>query len=541
MPSHDHLTREDLAALVSTSRQLSAEVGLDELLDLILATACALTDSPDSALFLHDPNRNSLFFAAATGEDAEQALSMFGRDSLQHVPLESVAGRAFETGDAVIVDDLDREADHFKGTDRQTGHRSMSMLCVPLSVAGVRIGAMQLLNKRAGRYADRDLELVEVLGSQAAVAIRNATLVEDLLAHMGLGSAGKGASAFALIEEMSGPPHVEELTVMFADMRSFTQLTNVLSPQQLQDLLNDYLTMLCDQVVLHDGVVNKLVGDGILALFRGGDHPHRAVECALAMGEQFDRLRRVWDRASNVALDFLDIGIGIATDAVLLATLGNRQVRDFTPIGPAVNLANAFEFAARDGRRIFCDQRTYESVQDLVVQVDQPEVFQLTKPGQGVAHPYKRYELKRRQAQPGAVGRVFLSHNSDDKPAVRELAHALRQRDIPVWLDEDELVPGRPWQAALEEIIETAGSAAVIVGLSGLGPWEVPEMRAALSQFVERQMPVIPVLIPGAPRAPALPLFLREFTWVDLRDGVTDQGLDRLEWGIRGVKPSPGA
>jgi len=135
---------------------------------------------------------------------------------------------------------------------------------------------------------------------------------------------------------------------------------------------------------------------------------------------------------------------------------------------------------------------------------------------------------------------VFLSHNSKDKAAVRELARALQQRGIKVWLDEWELAPGRPWQEALEEVIETVRSAAVILGPAGLGPWEIPEMRACLSECVDRDLPVIPVLLPGVPDKPDLPLFLRSFTWVDLRDGLTDAGLDRLEWGITGVKPARG-
>lgn len=132
---------------------------------------------------------------------------------------------------------------------------------------------------------------------------------------------------------------------------------------------------------------------------------------------------------------------------------------------------------------------------------------------------------------------VFLSHSSKDKPTVRQLAQSLQARGLKVWLDEEQLVPGRPWQEALEPIIQTSRTAAVLVGKDGLGPWEIPEMRACLSEFVHRALPVIPVLLPGAPVKPELPLFLRDFTWVDLRDGFLEDGFDRLEWGITGVKP----
>ena len=132
---------------------------------------------------------------------------------------------------------------------------------------------------------------------------------------------------------------------------------------------------------------------------------------------------------------------------------------------------------------------------------------------------------------------VFLSHNSKDKPTVKQLAEELKNRGLRVWLDEWELVPGRPWQEALEEIIETTKTAAVLVGKDGMGPWEMPEMRGCLTEFVSRKMPVIPVLLPGTPKKPKLPLFLKQFTWVDLRSGLTKDGIDRIFWGITGKRP----
>ncbi len=135
---------------------------------------------------------------------------------------------------------------------------------------------------------------------------------------------------------------------------------------------------------------------------------------------------------------------------------------------------------------------------------------------------------------------VFLSHNSVDKPTVRRLAKALEDRGLQVWLDESQLVPGRPWQEALESIISTVSAVAVLVGKSGFGPWENPEMRSCLEESVRRGLPVVPVLLPGAPKELELPLFLKRFTWVDLRGGLRRKGIDRLHWGITGGKPYEG-
>jgi len=133
---------------------------------------------------------------------------------------------------------------------------------------------------------------------------------------------------------------------------------------------------------------------------------------------------------------------------------------------------------------------------------------------------------------------VFFSHNSADKPLVRKLAFELEQRGVRVWLDERELVPGGSWQDELERVIETIPAAAVLIGPSGIGPWEVPELRACLTECVDRHLSIIPVLLPGAPREIRIPLFLRQFNWIDLRAGITEEGLARLVWGIRGEKPS---
>ena len=131
---------------------------------------------------------------------------------------------------------------------------------------------------------------------------------------------------------------------------------------------------------------------------------------------------------------------------------------------------------------------------------------------------------------------VFLCHNSKDKPHVRKIAEQLQQYDLKPWLDIWELPPGRSWQRLLEKQIEQINSAAVFVGEDGFGPWQKQEIYAFLSEFVNRDCPVIPVLLPNAPTKPELPVFLRQFTWVDFRISDPDP-MYQLRWGITGKKP----
>jgi TIR domain len=145
-------------------------------------------------------------------------------------------------------------------------------------------------------------------------------------------------------------------------------------------------------------------------------------------------------------------------------------------------------------------------------------------------HHWKRLDQWQGQARRFDV---FLCHNSQDKPAVRELGKRLRTKGLLPWLDEWELRPGLPWQNLLEEQIEDILTAAVFVGASGFGPWQALEQRAFLQEFVERNCPVIPVILPGCDRVPRLPLFLKGMTWVDFRR-PDDEALKSLIWGITG-------
>jgi len=130
---------------------------------------------------------------------------------------------------------------------------------------------------------------------------------------------------------------------------------------------------------------------------------------------------------------------------------------------------------------------------------------------------------------------VFLCHNGQDKPTVKQIGEQLKRYGILPWLDEWELPPGRPWQRLLEEQIGKMKSAAVFVGKDGLGPWQHQEVDAFLREFAQRGCPVIPVVLHDAPQKPELPVFLRAFTWVDFRIKDPDP-MQRLIWGITGER-----
>ncbi len=137
---------------------------------------------------------------------------------------------------------------------------------------------------------------------------------------------------------------------------------------------------------------------------------------------------------------------------------------------------------------------------------------------------------------------VFLSHAGADQPAVEALARRLRDEEgLRVFFDRWELVPGAPWQEALEEALANSRSCAVFLGPEGIGPWHSAEMRVALGQRVAAEPKrVIPVLLPGASQD-AVPGFLGQRARVDFRGGLDDEAAyARLVAGVRGVAPGGG-
>jgi hypothetical protein len=133
---------------------------------------------------------------------------------------------------------------------------------------------------------------------------------------------------------------------------------------------------------------------------------------------------------------------------------------------------------------------------------------------------------------------VFLCHSSADKRAVTAIAERLRECGILPWLDAEQLQPGIPWQAELERQVKRIKTAIVFVGKRGIGPWQDIEMEAFLRHFLERNCPVIPVILPDSPNTPKLPVFLRGMSWIDFRKLDPDP-FEMLIWGITGSRSLP--
>ena len=141
----------------------------------------------------------------------------------------------------------------------------------------------------------------------------------------------------------------KRLTILFSDVRSFTTLTEKSEPVELLKQLNEYLEAMTEIIFRHDGIVDKFIGDGIMAHW-GAFTPDRpnamlAARSALEMMETLVVLNQQWVARGRPPLD---IGVGLNTDEVIFGNVGTGKKLDFTVIGDGVNLAARLESANKE-------------------------------------------------------------------------------------------------------------------------------------------------------------------------------------------------
>jgi class 3 adenylate cyclase len=168
----------------------------------------------------------------------------------------------------------------------------------------------------------------------------------------------------------------KQLTMVFADIRGFTDFSDVAEPEEVISFLNAYLSRMTDLVFKYEGTLDKFLGDGMLVFFNDPlpqpDHARRAVQMAIDMHEHARDMRQDW----HVDTPF-SLGIGISTGFVTVGTIGSEHRMEYTVVGTQVNLAARLVTVAEPGQ-IIISQRTFELVRDMV---DVEQVGPLTVKG----------------------------------------------------------------------------------------------------------------------------------------------------------------
>jgi class 3 adenylate cyclase len=156
----------------------------------------------------------------------------------------------------------------------------------------------------------------------------------------------------------------QAVTILFADIRNFTQLSEQLAPEELVEILNQYLAVAANAVLKYEGTLDKFMGDAVMAIFNAplpqADHPLLAVRVALEMRQAVAQL---YHRLPNA--QHLQYGIGIHTGDAVVGNVGTRQQMNYTAIGDAVNVARRLQESAGGGQ-IILSQAVYRLVREQV-------------------------------------------------------------------------------------------------------------------------------------------------------------------------------
>lgn len=155
-------------------------------------------------------------------------------------------------------------------------------------------------------------------------------------------------------------------TVLFADIRNFTQLSTVMQPEQVVELLNRYFSTMVDIIFKNGGTLDKFLGDGLMALFGvpySIEKPEeRAVRTALEMLEALQVMNRELEAKGMLRLD---IGVGINAGPVVAGNIGSSQRHEYTVIGDTVNLAARLEALNKETRtQILVSASVYDSIRN---------------------------------------------------------------------------------------------------------------------------------------------------------------------------------
>jgi class 3 adenylate cyclase/DNA-binding response OmpR family regulator len=239
---------------------------------------------------------------------------------------------------------------------------------IPLVLRDAALGVLiALWPAGVSRPDEHHLQLLSMLAGYAAIALHYVQDFENLQAEE-----EREKERIRQYFQMYVPPSVverilsdpeavqlggvrREVSVLFADLQGFTALSERLAPEELINVLNQYLSVMARTVMAFEGTVDKFLGDGIMAIFGAplpqADHAQRAAQAALGLRSAVARLHERLPAPLR-----LEIHIGIGTGEVVVGNVGTEQARNYTAIGDAVNVARRLQEMARPNQILLSEQ-----------------------------------------------------------------------------------------------------------------------------------------------------------------------------------------
>ena len=265
----------------------------------------------------------------------------------------------------------------FKGQQSVILRNLRSILAVPLLIRGECIGAVYVDNPfKSGIFKDEDLEFLQVIAHQAAIAIDNARLFSSLKSSYEhserLRTTFERYVNKQVMERVLNDPKGEFLagerlrvTMLASDIAGFSTLSQEMEAEDLVHLLNQYFRQMVDIVLDHGGNIDKFQGDGLLVVFGAPvpveDSAHRAVRAA---NDMLRAIKQMNIPRARVGDPPLEVGIGLDSGYVVAGNIGSERRLEYTLIGVPVN--NAAYLSKRRPAGAFLSQNTYRQVIDEV-------------------------------------------------------------------------------------------------------------------------------------------------------------------------------
>jgi adenylate cyclase len=247
-----------------------------------------------------------------------------------------------------------------------------SAMCAPLIFKDKVFGLFYVdCLTKPWAFSKEELNIFAVVAAEAAISFDNARSHEELSRRVMERQALERFLSSPIVEKILVNPDQIRLggenqvaTILFADVRNFTRMSEKMEPQEVVELLNEYFTLMTDVIFENGGTLDKYLGDGIMAVFGApiarSDDALRAVKTAMEMQKALRRLTWTWEAQGRKSWA---MGLGVNTGPVTAGNIGSTRRMDYTVIGDAVNLASRLCSKAAGGQILVSDS-THELLAD---------------------------------------------------------------------------------------------------------------------------------------------------------------------------------
>jgi adenylate cyclase len=345
---------------------------LNVLLNLLMDLAIKILQARRGFIMLHDKKSNALVVKVARNMGGElDATKTYGIS-------QTIAWQCFKEGQMVNTEDATKD-ERFMTQESVISYAIGSVICVPLiSKEKEKMGVIYLDNPAAHKKFDRDdMEFMISFANQAAIAIENAQLYAQIKEEERIRDRLQRFFSPNVVTRIMSDEKTVSLggesrtaTILFSDIRGYTSLTERIHALTSVEILNDFLSSMSEEIFLHEGTLDKYIGDCVMAIFGAPvtheDDALRAIKAALGMKKRVGQLREQWRDKLDVSMrELFEIGIGIHTGEVIAGNIGSIKRMEYTVVGTAVNLASRLESMAKPGQ-ILISRSTYACTREFI-------------------------------------------------------------------------------------------------------------------------------------------------------------------------------